>query len=138
MTFFPTIVRVPWADTDAARVVWFGNFLKYLEAAEVALFDTLGRPLSTLLDEHGVLMPRTSLTCRYRSPARFDDVLEVGLAVENLTERRIHYVFEIRQRDSRDLVVEGSYNVACVDASTFTGRAFPDLVRGLLSTAMSA
>ena len=132
-TLFHTTIRVSWADTDAARVVWFGNFLRYVEIAEAALFESLGRPLKTVLEQLQILMPRTSFTISYRSPARFDDVLEVGVGVESVAERRVRYVFEIRQRESRQLVAEGAYEIACVDAATFKSRPIPDEVRALLS-----
>jgi len=135
---FHTTIRVSWADTDAARVVWFGNFLRYVEIAEAGLFDALGRPLSAVLEEHQILMPRTAFTVSYRSPARFDDVLDVGVGVESVTERRVRYVFEIRQRDSRALVAEGGYEIACVDHAAFKGRPFPDDVNALFTAAMSA
>ena len=45
MKWFHTTVRVAWGDTDAAGVVWFGTFCRYLEVAEAALFEASGRPL---------------------------------------------------------------------------------------------
>lgn len=138
VTFYYTTVRVGWADTDAAAVVWFGNFFKYIEAAEVALFDALGRPMRALFTTHQVVMPRTALTCNYRSPARFDDVLDVGLGVESVAERRVRYAFEIRQRESRQLVAEGTCEIACADSTTFKGRPFPDELRAVFTAAMQA
>jgi len=134
--FLHTTIRVAWGDTDAARVVWFGNFLRYVEAGEVALFDAHGRPMSELFREHQILLPRTNLTISYKSPARFDDLLDVGLAVHGVTERRVQHVFEIRQQRSGQLVAEGSYEIACVDAGTFKARPFPDEVRVVFEAAM--
>ena len=134
--FFTTTVRVSWADTDAARVVWFGQFLHYLEVAEVALFDAHGRSMSALFDAHEILLPRTSLTIAYRSPARFDDLLDVGLGVASLTERRVGYVFQMHQHESRRLVAEGSYEVAAVASQTFKSRSFPDDVRAVFAAAI--
>ena len=59
-----------WADTDAAGIVWFGVFFRYLENAEEELFRALGRDRTKLLGELRIFMPRTSLECSFRSPAR--------------------------------------------------------------------
>lgn len=133
--FYRVPVRVHWADTDAAGIVWFGNFLRYFETAEDELFRALGRPRGELLDEFGIWMPRVELTCRFRSPARAGDELEVGIAVDLPTERRIVYRFEVRQRATGRLVVEGSYRVACVRRDTFAPIEVPPLVRTLLARA---
>lgn len=133
MTFYAT-VRVIWADTDAARIIWFGTYCRYLETAEMALFDALGSPLSSVLQGHQILMPRTTITCNYRSPARFDDVLDLGLGIESVTDRRVGLAFQIRQHESQRVVAEGTYEIACVDETTFKGRPFPDEVRALFDS----
>lgn len=137
MKWFHTTVRVAWGDTDAAGVVWFGTFCRYLEVAEAALFDASGRPLPAFFSEHQIVMPRTELKCVFRSPARFDDVLDVALGVESASERRIRFAYEIRQHTSGRLVSEGSYEIACVDKATFKGRPFPAEVTGIFEKAFA-
>lgn len=132
-SFFRVNVRVHWADTDAAGVVWFGNFLRFFEEAEDELFRALGRTRKELTDDFGILMPRVDASCRFRSPARAEEVLEIGIAIETSTERRIAYRFEARERDTRRMVAEGAYRVACVDAKTFKACDFPAPLRGLLT-----
>ena len=130
-SFYRVNVRVHWADTDAAGVVWFGNFLRFFEEAEDELFRGLGRTRMELIEDFGILMPRVDASCRFRSPARAEEVLEIGIAVESITERRIAYRFEVRERDTRRLVVEGAYRVACVKKETFAATEFPAPLRGL-------
>jgi YbgC/YbaW family acyl-CoA thioester hydrolase len=130
-SFFRVNVRVHWADTDAAGVVWFGNFLRFFEEAEDELFRALGRTRMEIIGDFGILMPRVDASCRFRSPARAEDVLEVGIAVDTVSERRIAYRFEVRERDTRRLVAEGAYRVACVNKDTFKAVEFPLPLRGL-------
>jgi acyl-CoA thioester hydrolase len=130
--FFRVNVRVHWADTDAAGIVWFGNFLRFFEEAEDEMFRALGRTRLELIRDFGILMPRIEAHCRFRSPARAEEVLEVGIAIDDMTERRIAYVFEARERDTSRLVCEGSYRVACVNADTFKSRDFPPAMRTLV------
>jgi acyl-CoA thioesterase FadM len=82
-------------------------------------------------------MPRTSLTCSFRSPARLGDEIAVGVGVAEMTERRVRYAFDIRERGTGRLILDASYRVACVDAKTFTARAFPPEIVALLSPAMT-
>ena len=124
-------VRVHWADTDAAGVVWFGNFLRFFEEAEDELFRALGRTRMELMRDFGILMPRVDASCRFRSPARAEEVLEIAIGIDAVQERRIAYKFEVRARDSRRLVAEGAYRVACVNAQTFKAMEFPAPLRGL-------
>ena len=131
--FYSVNVRVHWADTDAAGIVWFGNFLRFFEEAEDELFRALGTTRLELVRDFGILMPRVDATCRFRSPARAEEVLVVGIAVEEITERRIRYLFEAREHDLSRLVCEGSYRVACVSADTFKPRDFPPVMRRLLT-----
>ncbi|HEV3062640.1 MAG TPA: thioesterase family protein [Vicinamibacterales bacterium] len=130
-------LRVMWADTDPAGIVWFGVFFRYFENAEEDLFRRLGQNRTTLLRDLAIFMPRTSLQSRFRSPARLGDEIAVGVGVSSMTERRIEYAFDVRERGTARLICEASYRVACVDATTFTPRGFPDAVVALLKPAMS-
>ena len=130
-------VRVMWPDTDPAGIVWFGVFFRYFENAEERLFLRLGRDRTKLLSELNILMPRTSVQSRFRSPAKLGDDLFVGVGVSQVTDRRIEYVFDIYERGTDRLICEASYRVACVDRATFGPRAFPAEIRTLLTPAMS-
>ncbi|HUC75812.1 MAG TPA: acyl-CoA thioesterase, partial [Vicinamibacterales bacterium] len=72
-------LRVLWADTDPAGIVWFGVFFRYFEQAEEELFRRLGQDRTRLLHQLGIFMPRTSLQSRFRSPARLGDEIAVGV-----------------------------------------------------------
>jgi acyl-CoA thioester hydrolase len=130
-------VRVMWPDTDPAGIVWFGVFFRYLENAEEELFRALGSDRTRVLRDLKIFMPRTSLTCGFRSPARLGDELSVGIWIGELGDRRIGYAFDIRERGTERLICEASYRVACVDAVSFAPRHFPAEVLALLAPAVS-
>lgn len=130
-------LRVLWADTDAAGIVWFGVFFRYFEHAEEDLFQRLGSDRTALLAALKIYMPRTSLQSRFRSPARLGDEIAVGVGVASIGPRRIEYAFDIRERGSGRLVCDASYRVACVDADTFAARDFPRQVADLLAPAVA-
>jgi YbgC/YbaW family acyl-CoA thioester hydrolase len=129
-------LRVMWPDTDPAGIVWFGVFCRYLENAEEELFRALGSDRTRVLRELQIYMPRTTLNCSFRSPARLGDEIAVGVGISALTERRITYVFDIRERGTDRLILDASYRVACVEAKTFAPCAFPPELVNLLAPAV--
>jgi acyl-CoA thioester hydrolase len=129
-------LRVMWPDTDPAGIVWFGVFCRYMENAEEELFRALGSDRTRVLRELGIYMPRTSLQCGFRSPAKLGDEISVGVGIAAITERRIHYAFEIRERGTDRQILDATYRVACVDARTFAPCAFPSELTALLAPAL--
>jgi YbgC/YbaW family acyl-CoA thioester hydrolase len=128
-------LRVMWADTDPAGIVWFGVFFRYFENAEEELFRRLGHDRTRLLQQLGIFMPRTSLQSRFRSPARLGDEIAVGVGVASASDRRIEYAFDIHERGTDRLICDASYRVACVDAKSFQARSFPQEILTLLRPA---
>jgi YbgC/YbaW family acyl-CoA thioester hydrolase len=131
-------LRVMWSDTDPAGIVWFGVFFRYFENAEEDLYRHLGSDRTRLLSALNVFMPRTSLQSGFRSPAKLGDELAVGVGVGAITERRIGFTFDVRERATDRLICEASYRVACVDATTFVPQAFPGEIVSLLAQARSS
>ena len=132
MTFFRCLVRVHWADTDAAGVVWHGNFFRWFESAEEELYRALGRPRQALLEELGILMPRVDVQARFKSPARPDDLLTIGVAVSELSERRIGFAFDVREYGTDRFLADGGYRLAVVQTSTFKSVPVPPVLADLL------
>ena len=128
-------LRVLWSDTDPAGIVWFGVFFRYFEHAEEDLYRRLGSDRTALLRRLHIFMPRTSLQSGFRSPAKLGDEIAVGVGISEITARRIGFAFDIRERVTGRLICETSYRVACVDATTFATRPFPDEIVSLLQPA---
>ena len=124
-----------WSDTDPAGIVWFGVFFRYFEHAEEDLYRRLGSNRTALLRRLNIFMPRTSLQSGFRSPARLGDEISVGVGISAITDRRVGFAFDIHEQGTGRLICEASYRVACVDATTFATRTFPDEVVSLLAPA---
>ncbi|MCU1381677.1 MAG: ybgC [Acidobacteria bacterium] len=127
-----------WSDTDPAGIVWFGVFFRYFEHAEEDLYRRLGGDRTALLRRLNIFMPRTALQAGFRSPARLGDEVSVGIGISAITERRIAFTFDVQERATGRLICDASYRVACVDATTFATRPFPDEVVALLTPAVAA
>lgn len=132
MKFYRSLVRVHWADTDPAGVVWHGNFFRWFESAEEELYRALGRPRHALLDELGIMMPRVDVHAQFKSPARPDELLAIGIALSELSERRITFAFDVREHGTDRFLAEGGYRLAVVETATFKGIPVPEPLAELL------
>lgn len=66
-------VRVRYAETDQMGIVYYANYLVWFELGRVELLRSLGLAYSQLEKEHECILPVIEATCRYKSPARYDD-----------------------------------------------------------------
>lgn len=108
-------VIVRWHDTDMAGVMYFGNYLNYLEVAENELYRAAGWTESAMYRELGVRLPRVSIHCDYKSPAVLDDILELSIFVCKITNTTFTFDFEFRKKDENLLVAKGYMTLCCVD-----------------------
>ncbi|MDR5654062.1 tol-pal system-associated acyl-CoA thioesterase [Ruixingdingia sedimenti] len=82
-------VRVYYEDTDLAGIVYYANYLKFIERGRSEWVRALGLDQARLKAEEGVVFAVRRVEADYLSPARFDDLLEVCTAPESLTGARI-------------------------------------------------
>jgi acyl-CoA thioester hydrolase len=68
-----TQVRVRYAETDQMGIVYYANYLVWFEIGRVELLRSMGLAYSQLETDHQCILPVVEATCRYRSPARYDD-----------------------------------------------------------------
>jgi acyl-CoA thioester hydrolase len=114
---FKTTLRVTWADTDAAQVVHFSKFFVYVERAEEEFYRYLGFSFTDLRNK-GFWLPRVEAFCQYRKPARFDDLLEVKLTIEELKEKSMKLGFNITKKETSELLATGYLVVVTADRNT--------------------
>lgn len=80
---FTTSFRVSWADTDAAQVVHFFNYFKFFEKVEEEFYRHLGFSIDDITNR-GIWLPRVEAFCQFKKPARFNDLIEIELTIEEL------------------------------------------------------
>jgi acyl-CoA thioester hydrolase len=68
-----TEARVRYAETDQMGIVYYANYLVWFELGRVELLRSLGLAYSRLETDHGCILPVIEVSCRYKSPARYDD-----------------------------------------------------------------
>jgi acyl-CoA thioester hydrolase len=93
---FHTPIRVRYADTDAAGVVYYANYLVYFEVARVEALRAVGMPI-TQVERRGVTLPAVSATCTYHSPAHLDDLLDVAMWTDHIGRASFGFGYEVRR-----------------------------------------
>jgi acyl-CoA thioester hydrolase len=105
-------IRVRYAETDRMGLLHHANYLVYFEQGRTELLRSLGLAYKELEDQDYLLV-LTRAEVRYRSPARYDDLLTLRTKVVRTTAVRIDHGYELF-RDGT-LIAEGSTTLACVN-----------------------
>tara|TARA_B100001248_G_scaffold262723_1_gene261595 strand:- start:2637 stop:3041 length:405 start_codon:yes stop_codon:yes gene_type:complete len=95
-----TQIRVRYAETDAMRFAYHGNYVIWFDVARVEMMDGLGYPYKRLEDE-GIFIPVLGVSVRYSKPAYFDDVLTIKTSIPEMPRGRMHVQYEVLRGDER-------------------------------------
>lgn len=119
-------VRVYYEDTDAGGVVYYANYLKFMERARTEWLRALGFEQDRLREELGALFVVHAAALRFCRPARFNDSLSVESRVADAG--RVRVIFEqdvVLDGPDRTLLCSGEITVVSVRAESFRPRAIP-------------
>ena len=134
MKSFELPVRVYYEDTDAGGVVYYANYLKFLERARTDWLRSLGFEQTSLMRELGILFAVRRVEIDYLAPARFDDALLVDAAVSAVSKVSLTFRQQIR-RVPDQLLIDATVKVVCLDQERFRPTAIPDHIREKLQHA---
>jgi len=110
-------VRVYYEDTDAGGVVYYANYLRFLERARTEWLRALGFEQTGLAAVHRVVFVVRSISLEFLKPSRIDDSLEVTVEPVETGASRIDLAQRVA-RDAQDLVT-ARVTLACVNTDTF-------------------
>jgi YbgC/YbaW family acyl-CoA thioester hydrolase len=125
--------RVRWGDVDAARIIFYGAYIRFFEFAETELFRAVGLPYGVMFDELGIWLPRVHLECDFRRAAQLDDLLEVSVYVGKFGNRSMCLNFEVRRKGEEALIADAHFVLAAVKQHTFETVAIPDTLKERLA-----
>ena len=108
-------VRVYYEDTDAAGVVYYANYLKFMERARTEWLEALGFPLAAFEREHGVVFVVYRCEIDFRQPARLNDALDVSVEPVKLGATTIKARQVVRR--GADIVTSAVVTLACLDGA---------------------
>ena len=136
---FTLPVRIYYEDTDAGGVVYYANYLKFLERCRTEWLRAIGHDQGDLLRDPGIAFVVRSVAIEYLKPARLDDMLSVGLEVEKITKSQIFFRQHIRRANPAvvcgwDELLTGKIQVICVNAALMKITSIPPLLRTKLET----
>ncbi|WP_126444019.1 tol-pal system-associated acyl-CoA thioesterase [Sulfuricystis multivorans] len=127
MSAGPLPVRVYYEDTDAGGVVYYANYLKYLERGRTEFLRQLGFEQRALAQEAGIAFAVRSFAAEYLKPARLDDELVVATAVEALGRAQVTFAQTIQRGE--ETLFTARVRVACLDLHRGRATALPAPIR---------
>lgn len=119
-------IRVRYAETDRMDVVYHSNYLVWFETARIHMLDQIGIPYREI-EARGLFLPVLTVSAEYKSPARFDDHLEIHLFMKKKPRARMHFEYEVRRGD--ELLATGQSSHGFMDRSGKGQRPPEDLLR---------
>lgn len=129
-------VRVYYEDTDSGGVVYYANYLKFMERARTEWLRARGFEQDALLRDRRLLFAVRRLEVDYHRPARFNDRLEIVSQVAETGGASLTFAQTIRRAGSTELLCGARVKVACIDAESFQACRMPqDLMREMIGDA---
>lgn len=133
-----TEVTVRYAETDCMGVVHHAVYPIWFEIARTDYIKAAGMSYSDM-EKGGVMLPVTGISCRYRAPAKYDDVIAITAKITRLTPARIEFSYEAVNARSGALLCTGTSSHGFVDAQTFRplnmANKMPELFRMMAENA---
>ena len=133
-TTFDWPVRVYYEDTDAGGVVFYANYLRFMERGRTEWLRALGCEQDDLRQREGILFTVRRVEIDYLAPALFNDLLTVRSAIVHLGGASLDFAQTVLRESDGMVCCQGRVKVACVDAATFRPRRLPaSLLSGIPS-----
>ena len=120
-------VRIYYEDTDAGGVVYYANYLKFLERCRTEWLRAIGHEQADLLRDPGIAFVVRSVALEYLKPARLDDLITISLEVERITKSQIFFGQHIRRStpDGDEELLSGRVQIVCVNAAKMKITSIP-------------
>ena len=106
--------RIYFHDTDAGGIVYYGNYLKYLEEARTEFLEKKGLSVA-MFRERGLVYAVRKCSIVYRSPARYAETLLCSATLRKITAAQLIFDQTIHEKQSGRLVAEAEVTLACLD-----------------------
>jgi acyl-CoA thioester hydrolase len=119
-------LRVYYEDTDSGGVVYYANYLKFMERARTEWLRHLGFEQDRLAEQEGVIFAVRRAEVDFLAPARFNDALEVRVGIVERKRASITFRQDIINTSSGTTLCSGRIQIASIDAARFRPRAIPE------------
>src|SRR5437764_12953507 len=131
--------RVLWGDVDAARIIFYGSYVRFFGIAETELFREIGMPYGKVFEELDIWLPRVHLECDFKRAAQLDDLLEVSVYVGKVGRTSLRLNFEVRRKTEdgtieKDLMATAHFVLVSTDRIDLRPVPIPDVLRNALTS----
>ena len=123
-------IKMYYEDTDAGGILYYANYVKYMERGRTEYLHSLGISLPRLMQQ-GSLFAVTDLELHYRSYAQYGDVLVVESSLKALEPATMTIEHRMKEKNSGRLVAEGSTRLVCVSVRGKAKRIPRDMHKAL-------
>jgi acyl-CoA thioester hydrolase len=123
MSAFTVPVRVYYEDTDAGGVVYYANYLRFMERGRTEWLRHLGFEQDQLTRDEGVVFAVRSANVEFIKAARFNEQLEVSVELVKYGKASVNLQQHIHR--GNEVLCSGDIRLACVDADSFRPKAIP-------------
>ena len=129
--------RVRWGDVDAARIIFYGSYIRFFEIAETELFRSVGMPYGKVFDELDIWLPRVHLECDFHRAPQLDDLLVVTVYVSKTGRTSLRLNFEVRRKTEdgtieKDLMATAHFVLVSTDRINLRPVPIPEVLRNAL------
>lgn len=122
-------LRVYYEDTDSGGVVYYANYLKFMERARTEFLRSLGFEQDQLIEQQNIIFAVRSLQLDYLSPARFNDKLIITARLIELKKASMLFKQTIcREQQAEKILCQGEVRIACINAASFRPAAIPESI----------
>ena len=121
---FEYSLRVYYEDTDAGGIVYYANYLKFMERARTEWLRALGFEQDQLREEQGVIFVVRSVNIQYFKPAIFNNQLKVTVSLASM--KKIQLTCHQQVFNGAILNTEATVSLVCVDANSFRPKRIPE------------
>jgi acyl-CoA thioester hydrolase len=128
---FQARVRVIYGDTDQMGVVYYANYLRYFELARSEFLRAHGKSYRQM-EAEGLSLPVVEATCRYVAPARYEDMLLVGVEVPAVTRVTLTFRYQVTREGESAVLCTGTTLHACLGKGGRPAR-LPEWVAALVT-----
>ena len=112
MPSFETRFRVRYSETDQMGVVYYANYLVWMELGRAEYCRALGIRYKDMEERDGVLLAVVDVHCRYLQPARYDEEICVHTRVSSANRRMVEFTYEIREAsENRRLAIGATRHI---------------------------
>lgn len=124
-------VRVYFEDTDAGGVVFYANYLKFMERARTEWLRALGVEQKMLINNHDIGFVVAGLDMQYKAAARLDDLLTIQTRITQMGRASLNFAQRVVLFG--EVLAQGNIRVGCVKLSSMKPSALPDELQQKLS-----